>query len=150
MKMQLEIRLVTDRTLASAAIRFLSWSDYSHVDFVMLDGRLLGAHLQDGVQIRPKNYGNFTKRLHKVVIVEEAVYSKVMRYAIEQIGKPYDKSGILNFGLHRNWREDDSWFCSELVAAAFEVGGLPLFSTSARANRITPRDIDMSPVLRAI
>ena len=32
-----------------------------------------------------------------------------------QIGKPYDKTGALGLGLHRDWQEDDAWWCSELI-----------------------------------
>lgn len=147
--MRLEIRLVTDKTWASAAIRYLSWSPWSHVDVVMLDGRLVGAHLQDGVQIRPATYGAFTAAKRKYIEVTGTQCRLAMNFALSQVGKPYDKTGIANFFLHRqrDWREDDSWWCSEYAAAVFEAGGVQLFSPDVPMTEITPRDIDMSPVL---
>lgn len=58
-----------------------------------------------------------------------------------QIGKPYDWTGFGGFVFRsRNWQEDDSWFCSELVAWAFEQGGSPLF-TPGISWRITPQHL---------
>ena len=31
----------------------------------------------------------------------------------EKFGKPYDNTAIWGFAFGRNWREKDSWFCSE-------------------------------------
>src|SRR6185437_992098 len=42
---------------------------------------------------------------------------EVYRYAYKQINKKYDHLAILAFVTNRDWREDDCWFCSELVAA---------------------------------
>ena len=50
------LRFVTEKGFTSAAIRWFTWSDWSHVDFVLKDGRFLGARLDGGVQIRPHNY----------------------------------------------------------------------------------------------
>ena len=58
-----------------------------------------------------------------------------------QIGKPYDHSAILGFALDRDWRQSDSWFCSELVAAALEKAGYFSFCLAAPANKITPADL---------
>lgn len=41
--------------------------------------------------------------------------------------------------LRRRWQDNDAWFCSELVAWAFEAGGRSLFREHAW--RITPRDL---------
>ena len=45
----------------SWAIRTFQRGWCSHVDTVMDDGRLLGARLDHGVQIRPPNYEKFSR-----------------------------------------------------------------------------------------
>ena len=59
-----------------------------------------------------------------------------------QIGKPYDYTAILGLGLHRDWQENDSWFCSELVAWGFNAAGHPLFRGEC-VRRITPQHLWM-------
>ena len=54
-----------------------------------------------------------------------------------QLGKPYDFTAVLGIGLHRDWTETDSWFCSELAAWACLHAGVPLLRFD-RLNRITP------------
>jgi uncharacterized protein YycO len=144
--MAITLQLVTSSGWGSALIRWRTWSDYSHVDFVLPDGKLLGARSEGGVQIRPANYENFTKLAQYQIEAPQAV----LDYAQQQIGKPYDMRSIINFGLHRDWREDDSWFCSELVAASFEHGGFPLLNIEESVSRVSPRDITLSPYLKRI
>jgi uncharacterized protein YycO len=152
------IQLITEADFASWFIRYATWSDYSHVDFVLhnylskngkvYDG-LLGSRMDGGVQLRPWNYGKFTKVAQYQADVDESHSVEIIEYAISQIGKPYDKSGILNFGLHRNWQSDDSWFCSELVEASFEHGDWPLLDVDL-ASRVTPGDLTLSERLTYI
>lgn len=137
------IQFSTSRGLASAAIRTFTWSQYSHVDFVLPDGRLLGARMNGGVQIRPKDYEKFTAVKRYQVDAPESV----LDFAYSQIGKPYDWRGILNFGLHRDWRESDCWFCSELVLWCFDQAGHPLLNPAVDVRRLTPRDNTLSPLL---
>lgn len=59
----------------------------------------------------------------------------------EQVGKPYDKLGIVAFAFDRDWRSPESWFCSELQARALEVCGWFPKPLAAHASTITPRDL---------
>lgn len=133
---------MTEDGWQSRAIRWLTWSDFSHVDFRLPDGSLLGARLDGGVQIRKPDYAKFTAK----AIYRADAPDTVLDFARKQVGKPYDARGILNFGLHRNWKDDSSWFCSELVAAAFDQAGVPLVMTP-NAGRVTPRDLTLSIML---
>lgn len=149
--MKIFIQLSTEAGFQSQFIRVFTWSDFSHVDFILPQVGFLGSRVNPdgakagGVQIRPLDYAKFTKTLQLWIDLDTTTHSRVMDYAMSQIGKPYDKTGILNFGLHRNWKEDDSWFCSEFVAACFERGGWPLLDRLVPVSRITPRDIELSP-----
>ncbi len=69
-----------------------------------------------------------------------------LAFAHAQVGKPYDYTAIAGFLARRDWREDDSWFCSELQAAAFEAGRRPLLNPTISINRISPGLLELSPV----
>jgi uncharacterized protein YycO len=141
------LQLSSMNDFVSEVIRAFDHGAYSHVDAVLADGTLLGARSDacgaaaPGVQIRKSGYAAFSgiKRvvLPTTVECEAAFYA----YLQTQIGKPYDHSAILGFALNRDWREADSWFCSELVAAALEQAGYFSFALAAPANKITPADL---------
>jgi uncharacterized protein YycO len=126
---------------ASRLICWGTWGRHSHVDFVLPDGRLLGA-VPGGVGIRP--YDPAALRIERYQVDAP---STVLSAALSQRGRLYDWPGALGVGLRRDWQEDDSWFCSELVAWAFQEAGQPLLRTTD-AWRITPRDLLLSPLLK--
>lgn len=144
------IRFATGHGLASALIRAETWDWCSHVSFKLEDGSLLDATSMNGVSIRHvKDDPSTTAQCYEFVgdphVVDDAV-----RWARTQLGKPYDWTGILGLTFRdRNWHEDDSWFCSELVAEAFEQAGTPLLDLPD-CYRITPRDLRISPLLRRV
>lgn len=109
----------------------------------MPDGSLLGARSDriggkpPGVQVRPANYARWPLRVVYSLDVlpwqEETFYG----FLDAQIGKPYDKLAIWAFVLNRNWRDVDSWICSELQARALEIAGV-LRPSLLPVNKITP------------
>lgn len=145
------LRFVTsDDTAISRGIQFAQGGFWcSHVEAVMPEGTLLGAHLQGGVQNRPADYDATEWTREEVVAVpateaQTAAFHEFMR---AEIGKPYDLTAIAAFVARRNWQEPDSWFCSELVMAMLEkaavvpvqaAGSPPTLPTEV--NHITPRD----------
>lgn len=149
--MSIFVQIVTERyNPISAAIRFSTRSWASHAEFVDTDGYgdvavTVGARW-DGVKERISSQDHYS-RIERFTAdgIDEAY-----EWARTQIGKPYDFSAILGMALNRNWRDEDRWFCSELVAAAFEHAGTPLLSTrqSVGVYRITPRDLLLSKSLR--
>ena len=143
------IQFVTEAGLAAFLIRWFTHSDYSHVDFVLADGRLLGARSDRGVQIRPADYATFTHKLRVTIPIGTEKAQNVYAYALEQIGKPYDMKAIFGFMFNQHWEDDDAWFCSNLVAAAFKKGSFPLLNPLASVKRITPGDILLSPYIEA-
>ena len=58
--------------------------------------------------------------------------------ATSQLSKPYDYEAIVGMGLHRDWQRPDAWFCSELLAWAFQEAGEPLFRPEL-TRRVTPQ-----------
>lgn len=137
----IQLRFSALDTLAGRIIRWGTWSWCSHVDFYLpATGMLLGAVPGEGVSLRKRVAGE-----REAFFCVDAPQSVLTR-AHERLGAKYDYSGVLGYALRRNWNNEDSWFCSELVAKCFEEEGVPLLRTD-HTHRISPRDLLMSPHL---
>lgn len=139
----IRLQFVCEAALSSRAIAWFSAGHFSHVDALLPDGSLLGARddavggRAPGVRIRPPDYVRWTRRV--VMAVPASAVQTDMFYAFlhRQLGKPYDSAAIWAFAFNRNWREPDSWICSELQSAAGEHAGI-LPRLYLAANKITP------------
>jgi uncharacterized protein YycO len=138
--MLITLQFSTQNKIFARLIDWWTWGDYSHVDMVLPDGRWLGARY-DGVKARQPY------PVSKCMQVTVEAPDEVMSIALSQVGKPYDFAAILGFIVHRDWQEDDSWVCSELIAWAFKQGGYSLLNAD-KVNRISPRDLSLSPFLK--
>lgn len=136
----MKILLCTSSLVGAAAIRAVTWGKYSHA--AIIDGDevieavypcVRKAKLSDVIQ----NHTNYL-----VVDIACTNEGAAIAAARSQIGKPYDWTALFGLLLHRDWQEDDSWFCSELVAWAFQQAGSPLFRPEAM-HRITPQHLWM-------
>lgn len=132
----MKIVLCRSKTIGSLLIRLVTWSDWSHVAVVD------GDEVIEAVwpRVRVSTLDSLKKKHHAVVMVEfpverEAEFIAVVR---SQLGKPYDLLGVLGLGWHRNWQEEDAWWCSELPAWAAAKIGAPLFRAEA-VHRIVPQ-----------
>lgn len=141
------IQFSSTNQLGSKAISFLTWSWASHVDFVLPDGKLFGSlAIKNGGGPQIHEVRTNYSRIERYVVDAP---DDVLKFAMEQAGKPYDWQGILGIlARKRNWEDDDSWFCSELVAYSFMKAGVPLLNEIPY--RITPRDLLISPLLKRI
>jgi uncharacterized protein YycO len=129
------------RNPLSWAIRVGSWSRWSHVAIVDGDSVI------EAVALKGVTRTSLDARLRQdpswaVSELPCNDAAAVIAAAAGQIGKPYDYTAVLGLGLHRDWQQDDSWFCSELAAWSFQEGGSPLFRAHA-ARRVTPQDLWM-------
>lgn len=99
-------------------IRTFTKSKWSHVAFLLDDNTVIEATypLVWRVPLAEmlSNYDKFE------LIDIPCVYRKAKEAGLSQLGKRYDIAGL---ALHRDWQEQDSWFCSELVAWCLEQGG---------------------------
>ena len=124
--------------IGSLLLRAFLWSEWSHVAIV--DGEdVIEAAAGAGVRRRPLAEMLAESSEFVIVILQAPNAQAVVAAAASQIGKPYDWMGVLGIGFRRRWQQNDSWFCSELVAWAFHTAGCPLFRIDAW--RITPRDL---------
>jgi hypothetical protein len=116
----------------SAKIRWLTRSQFSHVDVDVGYG-LLGASdspdaicLQGnphGVAVRPYHYQKFGRR-HRAVI-KTPLASYILEKGLSQLGKPFDQRAM--YALFLPWMRASSlifdpsmWYCMELVVWMFD------------------------------
>jgi hypothetical protein len=144
------IRLQFSRQ-ADLGSTFIAWfghgAGYSHVDTVLGDGQLLGARadhcagVPPGVQVRPPDYAAFSRTLVVELPASAETTSVYYAFVRGQVGKGYDMTAIVGFAAGRDWRAPDSWFCSELAAAALEASSFFAFPLATPANKISPDDL---------
>lgn len=122
-------------------IRAATWSDWSHVDLILPDGRLLAAAAPHGVQYYSQeerlSIASAAAIMHFPCSEEQA-----LKWAETQVGKPYDWLGVAGIGLHRDWEEDDKWFCSEFAARALKEGGFAPYRSEV-IRRLVPQHLWM-------
>jgi len=132
----------------SALIRATTWSRWSHVALIDGDTVIESVALK-GVRRVPLAEALSHAKASARVDLPCRNPAALIAAATSQIGKPYDYAAIVGLGLHRDWQEDDSWFCSELIAWAAEQAHSPLFRSES-VRRITPEHLWMlAPANRA-
>lgn len=138
---------------ASVVIRHLCHSAYSHVDFRLRDGTLLGSSDSPkapilsgnprGVAIRPADYQQYGIKHTATIKTPRA--DDIIAMASSQIGKPFDNSGMYGFLSDkpgsRDWRLEDRWICSELCLWSLEMARFFPYNLIPAKNRITPADL---------
>lgn len=123
--------------LGTLAIRAASWwGPWSHCGIVTSHNTVIEARATRGVIETPLR--EFEARASACVAVRRECPNPLAAvvFAISQKGKKYDWGAVLGFPLRGQWERQDKWFCSELVEAAFIVGGRRRFDSDAW--RITP------------
>ena len=124
----------------SHIIRVMCHSIFSHVDYVMSDGRLLGSS-DGGVAIRKPDYEAFLRRQRLTIVTEKK--PAIEASLLSQIGKAFDDGALHSFlrvDHMRDWRDTGSWFCSELIMWAFEKSDFFPYDLPVSISRITPND----------
>ena len=130
-------------TIPSWAIRAVTWSRWSHVAAV-IGNEAFEARAATGV--RRITYADAIGGVGSYEAARVRCNDTAARaFLRDQIGKPYDWTATIGVWMHRDWQEPDSWFCSELVAAAALAGGVLIVRKPT--NRITPEDIYTSPAV---
>lgn len=124
----------------SLLIRAATWSPWSHVAIV--DGDDAIEAVCPTVRVSPLVEVIARHSSFAFATLPCANPVAAINAARSQIGKPYDLKALVGMALHRDWQEDDSWFCSELVAWAIAQGGTPLFRPDA-VRRVTPQHLWM-------
>lgn len=130
-------------SLSSAAIRLATWSRWSHVALVSGTSSGIDSTARLGVVERPLD--EILCDASEFRFVEFPIKKeRVIEVARTQLGRPYDWTAVTGIALRRNWQDDDSWFCSELIAWASHAAGAPLFRPES-LYRVTPQHLWMLP-----
>ncbi|MCU0689783.1 MAG: hypothetical protein MUF54_00140 [Polyangiaceae bacterium] len=142
----MNVRLVFSRprTLLSYAIATWLSSLWSHVSCVIGD-EAWESSASTGVIEMPA-YRAYSVNGPSAVAVVMCDSANAQAFLREQVGKPYDYTALFGIFAKRDWQEPDSWFCSELAAAAALAGGEMLVRKPI--NRITPEDLWSSMAAR--
>ena len=138
------IALYKGTSALSRLIRWRTWSEYSHAAWVFPDGSVIEAW-KGGVTHAPSILAGHVPDTEVHLFTLDLTADQrwaIQDFLIAQIGKPYDYTAILGLGLRRDWQEEDAWFCSELVAWAFQHAGEPLFRAEC-LRRVTPQHLWM-------
>lgn len=114
---------------------------YSHCWVDVSNGGIIDSSYDNGVSERaypPSSLYWWRDRfpIFSVMTYEQSVLFE--EFIRSQIGKDYDMGWIFGFVAHRDWQADDSWVCSELIAAALEYAGVTKFR---KMRRVTPRTL---------
>jgi len=133
--------LTRANSVASFAIRGRVWQNWSHGLVIPSQGVAIDRTFKlNGVRRRP-----LEEVLHGATAIRHLDYhldreAEAQDWLADQIGTKYDIHCIVGFafGDERDWRDDTSWFCWELVAAAIEKGSDYRFEN---LSRVTPRDL---------
>lgn len=143
------LQFVREAKLTSAAIAWFTQGEFSHVDAVLPDGRLLGCYegsfgdIPPGVQIRPVGYRRWARQTRFTIPVTDAQHLAWQNFLLAQIGKPYDWRVIAGFVTGLNWRAmppGSAWVCSQVQAGALEAGKIvPALYLSM--NKIAPNPL---------
>lgn len=132
---QVRIQAVLGTGFSSRAISWFGGEgQFSHIDSILSNGTLLGARsdiitppkgepIPAGVQIRPPFYETWRKRQIFTFQCGQPQANKWEKFLRAQLYAKYDKSLIFGFAIGdtRDWRETDTWICSELAIRALEI-----------------------------
>lgn len=136
----MKLLFCTSRKPLAFLIRAVTWSQFSHV--AIIDGdevieaawpRVRRSKLLDVLKTHP---------VYRIAHFNTPDDVAVLDAARSQIGKPYDATALIGLLFRRDWQESDRWFCSELVAWAFDKAGFPLFRPET-LHRVTPQHLWM-------
>lgn len=135
--------------IISKAIQFQTRSPYSHVAIEIAEHRIYEAWHVGGVrQLRYAIDGHDESTRIDIYRLDPALdcdVDKVEMFLLQQTGKRYDFKSVARFLTRRKVRKDDRWFCSELVLAALQAGGVNLLHINH--SEASPRDVSISPHL---
>lgn len=128
----------------SKAISWQTDSPYSHAALLTYEDSLIESWAGQGVRARFINDFSGIDRFYVDVTKEQAY--EIRRFALDQFGKGYDWWGCLRFISRRNLPDNDKWFCSELVFAAYLAGGVRLLER-IEPEQVSPGMLAHSPLL---
>jgi uncharacterized protein YycO len=137
-------------SVISKLIRWQTRSNYSHASLLFPDGTHLESREFVGVRWHKKFTPNPGEQVDQFVgpPLSEQQYDAIVRFALEQVQKPYDYTMVARFVSRRQASREESgkWFCSELVYAAYASAGIHLLRDT-QPWEVSPGLLGRSPLL---
>lgn len=152
MPKKVQIALHQGPGLIARLIRWQTRSDYSHASLVFDDGAVIearegyGVRCLDSLQQRPGE----TIELYEIEMNEDQA-QEIYDFALAQVGKGYDWTMVARFVTRRQESRSTTgkWFCSELVYAALQQGGITLLRRT-EPWEVSPGLLGKSPLLKPV
>lgn len=131
----------------STLIKWQTRGDYSHAAIQLEDGRIYESWqgFKNG-GVRLANIGDGEGIDYFSLEVTYSQYNELVKYLDNQLGKKYDYTGVLRFLSRRKAKEDDKFFCSELVFDALKHVGILLFKETL-GWEVSPQMLSRTPLL---
>ena len=151
--------MVLDAILRTRVVEGMAWdsriiesctdSRWSHAE--ALQGEMtFGAQLKGGVKWRRLDdpcYRNVQRIAEIDIACTKEQEQRVWQFWLAQDGKPYDWRAIISFVPifrrivnDRNWRDEDAWFCDELLIAGLLLEDLIYVPEDLQIVSFSPRD----------
>lgn len=142
--MSLRMIFTNSKKPAAPLIRFVTWSDFSHVAILMNDEEIIHSDFH-GVRIEPLKDLQERSKNWMIVEYECDCPEAVIEACKTQLGKPYDFTGLFGI-LFRdiNLQDDSKWWCSEFPMYGSMIAGWPTFNVEY-IHRLTPQHWLMLP-----
>lgn len=149
----MRIALYRGKGIVSRLILWQSRGKFSHAAVVMADDSVIESREFKGVQKRAHFKpveGQETVKIFDVstTLTQEGM---IMDFLNKQLGKSYDYLSILRFITREdtNRYTTNTWFCSELVFAAFQHAGINLLAR-IEPWAVSPGQLATSPLLNPL
>ena len=148
--MSQSLKVALFASVVSPLSKLIEWetrSKYSHAAIVQTDGSVIEAVEGVGVHRLPILPTATAPDRIDLFTVEGIDEMAVERFLGAQLGLPYDWPDLLGF-IKRTYEQEGrgAWFCSELVFAAIEAGGVTLLR-DVPPFQVSPGVLSLSPYL---
>lgn len=146
---QITLQFVLGSDLASGLIAWWGqgYGGWSHVDYVLEDGSLLGARDDEiggkppGVQVRPPGYAKWKRTLRLSLQTADYIAAGHKAFMLAQVGLPYDRGDIMGLILGRPIMSDGHWICSACQYAGLETVNLVRKGAPLIPQQISPNTL---------
>ena len=149
--MAIKVAQYKGKSWTSKIIKFVSRGKYSHTAIMLEDDYIVEAWQgSNSVRVvRSLSSGHTPGTEVDIYSIDLGVKQeeRFRKFVEEQIGKPYDFWGIHGFFWRRDTQRSQSWFCSELFAAACEEAGKALYNDT-RPSQVSPSMVARSIALK--
>jgi uncharacterized protein YycO len=146
------IKLYRGTGLINSLIRWQTRSHYAHAA-IQIDEHIYEALPFKGVIRRFTRSADMAADTFLVAypdsLYTDRLTNRVRSFLEEQVGKGYDFAGVVRFVTREKAKDDDTWFCSELVYEALRQAGMKLLRCD-ESWKVSPGLLALAPSLHSI